>query len=94
VITPAIRTSSPSWIGFANRTFAVPRSSHAAPNASTSGMGQVRVDGDAGHERAAEAVLSGDLLVVDLVLGARRRVARLDVILGQRLWTIRKGLLH
>src|SRR5262245_2455387 len=37
VTAPAIRTSSPSWIGFANRTFAVPRSSQAAPNASTSG---------------------------------------------------------
>ncbi len=57
-------------------------------------VGQVRVHGHAGHERAPEAVLARDLLVVDLVFGARGRVPGLDVILGQALLAIRMGLLH
>jgi len=56
-------------------------------------MREIRVDGHAGHERAAEPVLPRDLIVVDLVLGARRRVASLDVIFGQSLFVVRIRLL-
>jgi len=56
-------------------------------------MREVGVDGHAGHERAPEPILARDLIVVDLVLGARRRVSSLDVILGQALLAVRISLL-
>jgi len=56
-------------------------------------MREVRVDGHAGHEGAPEPVLARDLIVVDLVLGARRRVPSLDVIFGQSFLVVRIRLL-
>ena len=57
------------------------------------GMREVRVDGHTGHQRAAETVLARDPIVVNLVLGACRRVPSLDVILGQTLRAVRMSLL-
>jgi hypothetical protein len=37
VMSPVTVTSSPSITGFTKRTLAVPRASHAAPNAAASG---------------------------------------------------------